>query len=100
MIEQLRLTRKTLDVPCTIEIENTWESLHAHVELDGVEVEPGDEVHVHGGEIVVPYGERTTLHRMATVTKAAAPERLWIKMTGDLEFMALLEYSFSSGRKI
>lgn len=99
MIEHLRLTKTKLDVPCTIEIENTWESLHAHVELDGVDVEPGDEVQVHGGEIVVPYGERRTLHRTATVTKAAAPERLWVKMTGDLEFMELLEFSFSSGRK-
>jgi hypothetical protein len=100
MIEQLGLGKATFDVPCTIEIENTWESLHAHVELDGVDVEPGDEVRVLGGEIVVPYGERLTLRRMATVTKAAAPERLWIKMTGDLEFMELLEFSFSSGRKL
>jgi hypothetical protein len=99
MIEHLRMTRETLDVPCRIEIENSWESLHAHVELDGVEVEPGDEVHVHGGDIVVPYGERCVLHRMATVTKAAAPERLWVRMTGDFEFMELLEFSFSSGRK-
>ena len=99
MIEQLGLGRERVSVPCTIEIENTWESLHAHVELEGVDVEPGDEVHVQGGEIVVPYGERLTLRRMATVTKAAAPERLWIKMTGDLEFMELLEFSFSSGRK-
>lgn len=98
MIENLRLSRRKLEVPCTIEIENTWESLHAHVELDGVEVEPGDEVHVHGGEIVVPYGERCVLHRTATVTKAAAPERLWVRMTGDFEFMELLEFSFSSGR--
>jgi hypothetical protein len=99
MIEQLGLGRERLNVPCTIEIENTWESLHAHVELEGVDVEPGDEVHVQGGEIIVPYGERLTLRRMATVTKAAAPERLWIRMTGDFEFMELLEFSFSSGRK-
>ena len=25
----------TMLVPCTIEIENTFESLHAHVDLDG-----------------------------------------------------------------
>jgi hypothetical protein len=98
MIEHLRLTRQAVDVPCRIEIENTWESLHAHVELEGVDVEPGDEVHVHGDEIVVPYGERCVLHRTATVTKAAAPERLWVRMTGDFEFMELLEFSFSSGR--
>jgi hypothetical protein len=100
MIEALRIARTKFDVPCTIEIENTWESLHAHVELDGVEVEPGDEVHVHGAEIVVHYGEKCVLHGTATVTKAAMPERLWIRMTGDFEFMELLEFSFSSGRTL
>jgi hypothetical protein len=100
MIDGLRLGRETFDVPCTIEIEHTWESLHAHVELEGVEVGPGDEVHVQGGEIVVPFGERRVLNRMATVTRASAPERLWVRMTGDFEFMELLEFSFSSGEKL
>ena len=61
MIEALGLGRKVVDVPCTIEIEHTWESLHAHVDLEGITVEPGDEVHVQGGEIVVPYGEPHTI---------------------------------------
>ncbi|MCX7304271.1 MAG: hypothetical protein NTV73_08020 [Hyphomicrobiales bacterium] len=100
MIEALRMGRQKIDVPCTIEIEHTWESLHAHVELEGLSVEPGDEVHVQGGEIVVPYGESRVLHRMATVTRASAPERLWVKMTGDFEFMELLEFSFSSGERL
>lgn len=100
MIEALGLARKVVEVPCTIEIEHTWESLHAHVELEGLAVEPGDEVHVQGGEIVVPFGECLTLRRMATVTRASAPERLWVKMTGDFEFMELLEFSFSSGEKL
>lgn len=95
-----KLWRETIDVPCTIEVVHTWESLRAHVDLDGIEVGPGDAVHVHGAEIAVPYGESVTLHRMATVTKASAPERLWVKMTGDFEFMELLEFSFSSGEKL
>jgi hypothetical protein len=101
MIENLRLTKETFHVPCTIEVEHSWESLHAHVELDGgIAIEPGDEVHVHGDAIVVPYGERAVLHRMATVTRASAPERLWVRMTGDFEFMELLEFSFSSGERL
>lgn len=94
------LGRRRIEVPCTIEIENTWESLHAHVDLEGIAVEPGDEVHVHGEPIVVPYGETRLLHRRATVTKASGPERLWVKMTGDFEFMELLEFSFSSGERL
>lgn len=101
MIESLGLSKRVIEVPCTIEIEHTWESLHAHVELgEGVTVEPGDEVHVQGGEIVVPYGEKRVLQRRARITKASAPERLWVKMTGDFEFMELLEFSFSSGEKL
>ena len=95
-----KFLRETIEVPCTIEIVHTWESLRAHVELDGVEVGPGDEVHVQGEEIAVPYGESVILHRMATVTKASAPERLWVRMTGDFEFMELLEFSFSSGERL
>ena len=95
-----KFLRETIEVPCTIEIVHTWESLRAHVELEGVEVGPGDAVHVHGEEIAVPFGESVTLHRLATVTKASAPERLWVKMTGDFEFMELLEFSFSSGGRL
>lgn len=37
-------SRKTFDVPCTIEIEQTSETLHAHVVLDGdIAIQPGDE---------------------------------------------------------
>ena len=49
--------RKKLHVPCTIEIENTFESLHAHVDLDGdLAMNAGDEVLVHGEPVRVPYG--------------------------------------------
>ena len=41
------LGRRRFELPCTVEIENTPESLHAHVEIDGdFVVEPGDEVQV------------------------------------------------------
>ncbi|MCX7347744.1 MAG: hypothetical protein NTU78_18810 [Alphaproteobacteria bacterium] len=84
------------DVMCTVHVVNTFESLAAHVELDGnVEIKPGDEVLVHGKPIVVPYGETTAERRKATIKRAGWIERKWVKMTGDLEFMELLEFSFS-----
>ena len=92
---------KRFDIGCTIEIENTFESLHAHVALDdGIAIEPGDEVLVHGSEIIVPYGEKVTLRRTATVVRASALERAWTKLTGDLEFMELCEFSFTSGERL
>jgi uncharacterized Zn finger protein len=90
------LTRRRFDVPCTVEVSHTHESLHAHVRLDGgVAIEPGDEVLVHGSEVKVPFGEVQTFRRNATVTRASLVERLWTRATGDIEFMELCEFSFS-----
>jgi hypothetical protein len=89
------------DVGCTINVQNTWEALHAHVELDGdVKIQPGDEVIVHGEPVVVPYGESAVLRREATIIRAGAIERTWTRLTGDLEFIELCEFSFSSGSKL
>lgn len=90
------LQRERIEVPCTLEVENTFEALGAHLKLaDGIVVHPGDEVEVHGAPIAVPYGETQTFERRATVTRAGPIERLWTRMTGDLEFMELCEFSFS-----
>jgi uncharacterized Zn finger protein len=94
-------TSTSFDVACEIEVEHTFESLHAHVELDGgIEIYPGDTVKVHGERIHVPYGERGTFRRMATVTRASALERLWTRATGRLEMMELLEFSFSERTRL
>ena len=54
--------RQAVEVPCTIDIENTLDSLHAYVELQGVEVGPGDEVLVHDAPTEMPpYGERVVV---------------------------------------
>jgi len=92
--------RRRFEVPCRVEVENSFDFLFTNVELEGVEVEPGDEVLVHDPPTDVPYGERVSVERRATVVRAGWPERLWTRLTGDLEFMELLEFSFSSGRRL
>ncbi|MEO1205398.1 MAG: hypothetical protein AAFV45_03625 [Pseudomonadota bacterium] len=88
--------RSRFDVPCTVKINNTFESLEAHVELaDDVQMAPGDEVIVHGEPIRVAYGESVEINRTATVVRAGWLERKWTRMTGDFEFMELCEFSFS-----
>jgi uncharacterized Zn finger protein len=95
------LTRERIEIPCTVEVSHTFESLHAHVELsDGLKVRPGDEVIVHGAPIRVPYGERVVINRRATVIRANWLERTWTRLTGDLEFMELCEFSFSEKREL
>jgi uncharacterized Zn finger protein len=92
----LRRFKTRFTVPCTVEVSHTFESLHAHVVLpDGIDAEPGDEIIVHGSPIVVPYGETASIAREATVIRATAVERLWTRLTGDVEFMELCEFSFS-----
>lgn len=96
MIGRLFGGRETFDVGCTVDVQNTFESLHAYVELDGeVPIYPGDEVIVHGSPVEVPYGEHYRFRRQATVRRAGWIERTWTRMTGDLEFMELCEFSFS-----
>lgn len=93
--------RKRQDIDCLVHVANTWERLEAHVELGGgLQVEPGDEVIVHGAAVKVPYGETAVFARTATVIRASAMERAWTRLTGDLEFMELCEFSFSSGDKL
>ncbi|MBC2836608.1 hypothetical protein [Paragemmobacter straminiformis] len=89
-------TRTREDVPCTVEISHRFEALHAHVRFNnGAVVHPGDEVLVHGAPVMAPYGEVVVEDRTATITRASAIERLWTRLTGDLDFMELCEFSFS-----
>ena len=91
--------RQRFDVPCTVEIEQTSETLHAHVILDGdVKIAPGDEVRVHDAPTGVPFGERLVVRRTATVMRGNAWDRLRAKVEGYLELTELYEVSFSDGR--
>lgn len=99
MIQKLMGKPKTVDVNCTVEIVNTFESLEAHVRFNnGTTVFPGDEVMVHGKPIEVPYGQKKSFERKATIKRAGPLERLWTRATGDFEFMELCEFSFSEER--
>lgn len=91
--------RQTFQAPCTIEIEHSADSLHAHVELvDGFEIRAGDEVFVHDAPVRIPFGTRVVLARVATVTRAGSFERLWTKLAGLFEVTELYEVSFTERR--
>ncbi len=89
-------TKEREDVPCTVEVSHRFESLHAHVRFNnGAVVYPGDEVLVHGTPIMAAFGDVIIEDRTATITRASALERLWVRLTGDFDFMELCEFSFS-----
>ena len=88
-----------LEVPCTIDLENTSDSLHAYVELEGIEVGPGDEVRVLDAPTEIPpYGERVVCQRRAEVVRAGPLGRLRTYLTSRLELTELYEVGFQSWR--
>lgn len=90
--------RGTIQVPCTIDLEQSPDSLHAYVDLDGIVVGPGDEVLVHDAPTSISFGERAVVQRTATVRRAGPLQRLWAHVEGYLELTELYEVSFSDGR--
>jgi hypothetical protein len=93
------MSRRIETLPCTIDIEHTAASLHAHVNLDGArDIQPGDRVRVLGAPIVVRFGERLTLRRNAEVRRAGFLERQWTRLTAGLSLTELYEVSFTPGR--
>jgi len=96
-----RLRRQTFTVPCTVEIEHSADSLHAHVELDGnFDIRPGDEVLVHNAPTDIPFGDRILVHRSATIVRAGLIERAWTRFAGNFELTELYEVSFSERRRL
>lgn len=89
---------RSTEVDCRVEIEESLSALHAHVELDGVWVEPGDSVLVHEAPTEVRYGENLSCQRRATITRASAFKRGLTRIAGLFELGELFEVGFSSRR--
>lgn len=88
------MTRR-FETGCEVEVENRFESLGAHVRLDGdVALHPGDRVTVHGAPIVVPFGQIHAERRTATVTRAGPMRRLWARHIGQWDLTSLYEVGF------
>ena len=90
---------RKFETRCRVEIEQSPEHFHAHVELEGnVPIYPGDSVRIHGKPIMVAFGEKVSFDRIATVQRAGILRRAWTKATGYLEMAELYEVSFTPGR--
>lgn len=82
------------DVACAIDLEATQQHFHAHVALEGFEVDAGDEVLVHGAPARIPLGSQLTLRSNATVRPASWLKRQWTKLTGGTAFQDLYDVGF------
>ena len=82
---------------CTIEVEHSAASLHAHVTLENdTPLGPGDKVTIHGAPVQIAFGEKLLLQRDATVQRASALGRTFTKLIAQFELATLYEVSFSS----
>lgn len=90
--------RKVVRVPCTVDIAQMTEQLHAHVVLEGVDIQPGDAVLVHEAPTYFTSGERRIVDSHATIVRAGWLTRVWTRLWGHFDLFTLCEVGFSSGR--
>jgi hypothetical protein len=95
MIAGFVASPRRFDVPCTLDIEVTPESVHAHAIPEGVTLYPGDQVLVHGVPEKIDFGDRYTLACTATITRASLFTRIWTRLTSVAEITELYEVSFA-----
>ena len=94
------MSARQFETDCTVEVECSADSLHAHVTLAGdVEIRPGDEVTVLGEPIRPAFGETFTLERRAVVRRASPVGNWLTRLLGRFEIAELFESNFSEWRK-
>ncbi len=91
--------QRPIEVDCLVDVEQSREWLHAHVELDGVEPGPGDRVIVRGAPTTVDFGQRQVRRCRATIHRAGPATRLWIRLGGWFALTDLFEVGFSMRRQ-
>jgi hypothetical protein len=85
---------RRIEVPCTIEIEQTPENLLAYTTPQGVDIGPGDRVLVHGAPTNIKFGDRITVMGSATIIRATVFGRFWARVIGLLSLVELYEVGF------
>jgi hypothetical protein len=72
---------RTVEVGCTIDIARMPDALYAHVELQGIDIRPGDTVLLHDAPTTIGDTTRIVCERRATVIRAGWLARLWARVT-------------------
>jgi hypothetical protein len=85
---------REIELLCSIDIEQTAESFHAHAIPEDVEIGPGDRVIVHDAPTAIAFGEKYTGTRKATLIRATALQRLWTQFSSIFEVSELYEVGF------
>jgi hypothetical protein len=86
--------RRTVRVPCELDLEATQDHFHAHARLEGTLVNEGDEVLVHNAPDHIALGERRLVATEATVTHVSLPRRLMTRVLGTAHITDLYDVGF------
>jgi len=86
--------RRTIEVPCMVDIEQSFDSLHAHAIPEGISLRPGDRVIVHGLPERISPGASLHLACTATVYRAGWLTQLWAEASAILELAELYHCGF------
>jgi hypothetical protein len=87
---------KTVEVPCTVEIERTADYFFANAIPEGIELRPGDRVLVHGTPDHIEFGGKLSFETTATVYRAGALERFWTQWSALFEITELYHCGFEA----
>ncbi len=90
-------SRRKVEARCVVDIERTFDSLHAHAIPLDVLIRPGDVVLVHDAPTAVRQGERVSRACRATVRRAGLLRRAWTRATALLLLTELYEVGFEAG---
>lgn len=85
---------RRLTVPCTVEIERSFDSLHAHAIPEGVTLRPGDRVLINGLPDGIAHSGTTSFQTTATVLRANPLTQWWTEMAAIFELAELYHCGF------
>jgi hypothetical protein len=85
---------RRIEVPCTVEIERSFDSLHAHAIPEGIMLRPGDRVVINNLPDNIAHTGTTSFETTATVFRAHPLTRWWTEMRAIAELTELYHCGF------
>ena len=87
-------TQRQIDVACTLRVGQTAESLHAHMELDAIEINPGDIVRLIQAAPTSIGLDETVYQARVSVQRAGPLARMMTRIAGLFSVLELIEVGF------
>jgi hypothetical protein len=85
---------QTMIVPCRVTIGQTAESLHAHMEMDSVAINPGDIVLLVDAPHAMDRSTDGEYHARAMVKRAGVLRQMLTRFAGLFQILELIEVGF------